>query len=60
MNAYDILNQVITVEVAAREFNRNPSTIRKACTAKWIDAVQIGSTWLMLRADAVARWGAQS
>jgi hypothetical protein len=52
-----VLPQVITANEAAKLYNRDMSTIRRACINGWIPARKSGRVWLMLRSDAESRWG---
>ena len=47
----------ITAAEIARDFNLNPSTIRRAIYAGKVTARKAGGIWLISRKDAEARWG---
>lgn len=51
------LGDVMTTSEAAAEFRVDDSTVRQAVRRGSIPARQSGSTWLVRREDAQARWG---
>lgn len=51
-----LLEQVLTISEVSVIYGVEVSTVRRACIAGWIPARKAGSTWLILRDDAKARW----
>lgn len=51
------LNDVITATEAATLYGISVQAVRKACQQGWLPARKSGTTWLIDRADAEARWG---
>lgn len=54
---FTTLDQVVTISEVSALYGVEVSTVRRACIGGWIPARKSGSTWLVLRADAMARWG---
>lgn len=52
------LRTVMTAREVAETFSVSRFTVQQACKKGWIPAYQSGATWIMLRSDAQARWGA--
>lgn len=50
------LDLVWTVKECADAFGLNEKTVRKACAEAKVLARKSGSTWLISRHDAMARW----
>lgn len=57
-NSYpEILDEVMTSNEVAAEFDIDDSTVRHAIRAGRIAGRQSGKTWLVRREDAEAQWG---
>lgn len=54
------LEEIMTSAEVCEEFGLNESTVRKAIERDTLQARKSGGTWLILRADAEARWGNRS
>ena len=53
----DALYDVMTAAEAQQTYRLSESTVRRAISEGYIQARKSGGTWLIMRADAQARWG---
>jgi excisionase family DNA binding protein len=56
VKAYRANNQEMTVTEVAEAFGVSTRAVRQAATNGWVSARKSGSTWLIRRSDAEARW----